>query len=51
MDDFVSEETPVRVIDAYIDSLDLEELGFVVYSGNKAGQKNYMRFFFTFIVK
>ncbi|WP_277585796.1 transposase [Psychrobacillus antarcticus] len=43
LDDFVSEDNPVRVIDAYIDNLDLEELGFVVYSGNKAGQKPYMR--------
>lgn len=43
LDDFVSEDNPVRVIDAYIDSLDLEELGFIVYSGNKAGQKPYMR--------
>lgn len=43
LDDFVSEDNPVRVIDAYIDSLDLEELGFIVHSGNKAGQKPYKR--------
>lgn len=43
MDDFVGEENPVRVIDAYVDSLPLEELGFQVYSGSKAGQKPYRR--------
>ena len=43
LDDFVSEDNPVRVIDAYIDSIDLEELGFIVHSGNKAGQKPYKR--------
>ncbi|MDQ8737917.1 IS1182 family transposase [Paenibacillus sp. LHD-38] len=43
LDDFVEEENPVRVIDAYVDSLTLEELGFQVYSGSKAGQKPYRR--------
>ncbi|MCD9021862.1 transposase [Cohnella silvisoli] len=43
LDDFVEEENPVRVIDAYVDSLILEELGFQVYSGSKAGQKPYRR--------
>lgn len=43
LEDFVDEENPVRVIDAYVDSLNLEELGFVIYSGNKAGQKPYRR--------
>jgi len=43
LDDFVGEENPVRVIDAYVDSLPLEELGFQVYSGSKAGQKPYRR--------
>ncbi|WP_227940044.1 transposase [Alkalihalobacillus deserti] len=43
LDDFVDEENPVRVIDAYVDSLNLEELGFQVYSGIKAGQKPYRR--------
>ena len=32
LDDYVSEDNPVRVIDAYVDSLNLEELGFVVYT-------------------
>lgn len=43
LEDFVSEDNPVRVIDAYVDSLNLKELGFVVYSGSKAGQKPYKR--------
>lgn len=43
LDDFVSEDNPVRVIDAYVDSLNLEDLGFVIYSGNSAGQKPYRR--------
>jgi transposase len=43
LEDFVSEDNPVRVIDAYVDSLNLEDLGFVVFSGNNAGQKPYRR--------
>lgn len=43
LDDFVGDDNPVRVIDAYVDSLDLEELGFILYSGKKAGQKPYKR--------
>ncbi|MEK4009617.1 transposase [Paenibacillus sp. FSL H3-0333] len=43
LDDFVEEENPVRVIDAYVDSLVLEELGYQVYSGTQAGQKPYHR--------
>ena len=27
-EDYISEENPVRVIDAFVDSLDMEELGF-----------------------
>lgn len=43
LDDFVEAENPVRVIDAYVDSLTIEEMGFQVYSGSKAGQKPYRR--------
>jgi transposase len=43
LEDFIGENNPVRVIDAYVDSLELEELGFIVYSGSKAGQKPYNR--------
>ncbi|MED4229085.1 hypothetical protein [Neobacillus cucumis] len=43
LDDYVNEDNPVRVNDAYVDSLNLEELGFVIFSGNSAGQKPYRR--------
>jgi transposase len=43
LDDFVSEDNPVRVIDAYVDSLNLGELGFQIYSGSRAGQRPYRR--------
>jgi len=43
LDDYVSENNPVRVIDAYVDSLRLEELGFKVFEGTRPGQKPYMR--------
>lgn len=43
LDDFVNDDNPVRVIDAYVDSLDIEDLGFITYSGNRAGQKPYKR--------
>lgn len=43
LDDFVSEDNPVRVIDGYVDSLNLEQLGFKIYSGSKASQKPYRR--------
>jgi len=33
LDDFVHIDSPVRVIDAYVDSLDLGELGFMIHSG------------------
>lgn len=43
LEDYVSEDNPVRVIDAYVDSLNLEELGFEVFSDQNAGQKPYRR--------
>jgi len=43
LDDFVEEENPVRVIDAYVGSLTLEKLGFQIHSSSKAGQKPYRR--------
>ena len=43
LDEFVSEDNPVRVIDAYVDSLNLEEMGFIVFSGRNAGQRPYKR--------
>lgn len=40
-DELISDDNYVRVIDAFVDSLNLEELGFVVFSGNNRGQKPY----------
>ena len=37
----VSEDNPVRVIDAFVDSLNLKDLGFIVYSPNSPGQRPY----------
>lgn len=43
LDDFIDENNPVRVIDAYINSIDLERLKFIEYSSFKQGQKPYRR--------
>jgi transposase len=47
LDDFVEEENSVRVIDAYVDSLALEEFGFQMYQSTKAGQKPFARRIFS----
>ena len=41
MDDFVAEENPVRFIDAFVDSLDMEELKFVRSEPKKTGRPGY----------
>ena len=41
LDDFVPEDHPVRVIDAYIDSLDMAELGFTLAVTKETGRKPY----------
>lgn len=43
LDDLIEQDNPVRVIDAYVDSLDLVELGFTVYDGKHKGQAPYRR--------
>lgn len=43
LEDFVDDDNPVRVIDAYVDTLDLKRLGFITYSGHRPGQKPYRR--------
>ncbi len=43
LDDLIDQDNPVRVIDAYLDSLDLVELGFTVYDGKHKGQAPYRR--------
>lgn len=40
-DNLISDDNYVRVIDAFVDSLNLIELGFITYSGDKRGQKPY----------
>ena len=43
LDEIIVAENPVRVIDAYVDSIDLLALGFKEYSGNNKGQAPYRR--------
>ena len=43
LDDLIDKDNSVRVIDAYVNSLDLMALGFVEYSGNNRGQSPYRR--------
>ena len=40
-DNLISEDNYVRVIDAFVDSLNLNDLGFITYSGDNRGQKPY----------
>ena len=43
LDALIDEDNSVRVIDAYVDSLDLIELGFKEYNGTNRGQAPYRR--------
>lgn len=43
LDDLIDEDNSVRVIDAYVNSLELSELGFIEYSGINKGQAPYRR--------
>lgn len=43
LDELIDTENSVRVIDAYVNSLDLSELGFIEYSGVNRGQAPYKR--------
>lgn len=43
LDDLIDKDNSVRVIDAYVESLDLQELGFTEYSGSNRGQSPYRR--------
>lgn len=42
LDETIDKNNPVRVIDAYVDSLDLTGLGFTEYDGNSKGQSPYL---------
>ena len=41
LDDYVSEANPVRVIDAYVDSLDMKAIGFSKAEPNEIGRPMY----------
>ena len=43
LNDLIDKDNSVRVIDAYVESLDLKELGFIEYSGSNRGQATYRR--------
>lgn len=43
LDDLIDKDNSVRVIDAYVESLNLQELGFTEYSGSSRGQAPYRR--------
>lgn len=43
LDDLIDKDNPVRAIDAYVNSLNLLELGFTEYSGTNRGQSPYRR--------
>ena len=41
LDDYVSQENPVRFIDAYVESLDMEDLGFSHAVPSETGRPPY----------
>ncbi len=41
LDDFVTEENPVRVVDAFVDELDLHALGFNRVIAKNTGRPGY----------
>lgn len=41
LDDYISEDSPIRIIDAFIDSLDMAELGFTQAITKDTGRKPY----------
>lgn len=43
LDDLIDKDNSVRVIDAYVESLNLQELGFIEYSDSNRGQPPYRR--------
>lgn len=43
LDNLIDEDNSVRVIDAYVNSLELGKLGFAEYSGTNRGQARYRR--------
>ena len=41
LDDYIGEDNPVRVVDAFVDELDLEELGFDGVTAALTGRPRY----------
>ena len=41
IDDYIEEDNPVQFIDAFVDSLDVEELGFKYFLPEAAGRHPY----------
>ena len=41
LDDFVSEDNPVRIVDAFVNELDLQELGFERVQAKSKGRPGY----------
>ena len=44
LDDHISKDNSVRLIDAFVDSLDLEALGFITFKSSAPGQQPYSRY-------
>jgi transposase len=44
LDNFIDENNPVRLIDSFVDLLDLDSLGFITFSPSAPGQKPYNRY-------
>jgi transposase len=41
LEDFIAEDNPVRVIDAFVDNLNMNELGFLKSTPNNTGRPAY----------
>ncbi len=43
LDNIIDENNPVRVIDAFVNFIDMEKMGFIIYDSKKPGQCPYNR--------
>lgn len=41
LDNIIDENNPVRVIDAFVNFIDMEKMGFIIYDPKKPGQCPY----------
>ena len=44
LDNYISPDNPVRIIDAFVSDLNLQDLGFVTFKSSAPGQQPYSRF-------